>query len=191
MSVTSPWPQIGRDLDETYKTEYLFHQPYSDDNFLELLMPTATWVTSQQGEIDITGKFFGVKSFNIFIASKLYGWTGTDPNRTFDWDDPDSDFSTDLQTTLDRWDKNYARFASYQTLIWVDKYTALQVQKQYPDSRMPEMMDSVARKMQDLCTTTKGFTFMAVLTDLPQQNFFFDSIDGFFKKPAYKIQGPG
>ena len=191
MSFTSPWPQIGDDLDETYKTEYLFHQGYHNDNFLEILMPPTTFVSKTQDEIDITGRFFGVKSFNIFIASKLYGWGGTNPNRTFDWDDPNSEFSKNLQQDVDRWEKNYPRFASYQTLVWVDKYTANQIKKDYPDSQMPEMMDSVARKMEEFCTNTTGFTWKGVITELPQQNFFFEAIDGFYKTPAYKIKGPG
>lgn len=183
MSVTSPWPSIGRDLDSEYESEYLYHQGFDHDNLLKALMPPIEYEDSEGNMVNIEKKFYGPKSFNIFIAQKPYGWTNVSGDQwEFDWEA----YKAELQDDLDRWQDCYDRFSSYKCLIWTDLYSAQKVVDANPQSKYLEMMTQTAAALSGLCDELEGFEYMGELSEKPEMNFFQEKIDEFFKAPAYK-----
>lgn len=173
MAWTSPWPSIATELDTvTFKDFMFYHQAYKGDNFLELLVP-------QSGHED---KFFGTHVLNIFIAQRFYGWVDCgDPDQyEFSWPPPG------FEATRNRYLACKDRFASYKTLVWVDKYSALLGQIENPETDWPTMMDDTASAIEDFCNNTDGFEYMGVLTSQVPPSFFEEKIKEFLGEQPYR-----
>lgn len=194
----SVWPSIGKQLDTYYSTqsnghpEYFYQQSYDNDDFMYILVPALQWNHPTLGTIDCLNSFFGTKVLNIFIAQKPYGWKasggeggGSGPS-TFVWDDPSSDYSIKVAAFIDQLNKSYNRFPLYRTRIYVDMFTALQVQSLCPNSDMPQMMCRTANKLKALCQTTFGFEWGGIITDQTSMEYFQPVIDAFYGNPEYK-----
>lgn len=197
MSVESPWPDIGNELDNFYLNssdghpEYFFHQAYNKDDFLYCLVPAPTWEHPDQGTLsNAQNIFFGTKILNIFIAQKPYGWVpgGGEGGGgySFAWDDPGSAWTLKVNDFIAQLNHCYKRFPYYHTKIYVDMWTALRVQAECPQSDMPQMMCRTATKLKELCLTTKGFEWGGIIRSQVPADYFKPTIDAFYGNPLYK-----
>lgn len=165
MAFQSPWQDIGDQLDSKYSDKLFYHQRFKDDNFLKILVPL-------EEDID---KFFGTKVKNLFIAQRAYGWVPCVPpdeqQLEFRW--PPDGFDELRELYLQYRD----RFASYETLIWVDFWSAQMQTDIIPTTEWLEMMEQTDEAIQEFCDTTPGFTYMGRITEQVEPNFFYQYIE--------------
>lgn len=174
MAWSSPWPSVGNALDTTtYKDHMFYHQAYQGDNFLELLVPQAGDET----------KFFGTHVLNVFIAQRFYGWVNCgDPDQyEFSW--PPAGF----EVSLARYLACRERFASYKTLVWVDRYSAQLGVSENPSTDWPSMMNDTGAAIENFCASTPGFEFMGYIDSQVPPSFFEAKINEFLVPQPYKI----
>lgn len=174
MPWSSPWVSIGNELDDvTFKKDIFYHQAWKGDNFLELLVPKEEHKT----------RFFGTHVLNIFIAQRAYGWVdcGTPDQYEFDWPPPG------FEEARARYLECKDRFASYNTLIWVDKYSASLAQTINPSTDWPSMMDQTASAIQSFCASTPGFVYMGEIESQVPPSFFEEKIQAFLGSQPYRI----
>lgn len=169
---SSPWEPIAITLQEQFEIEDFEYEAFSNDNFLETLVPTT----------EESGKFFGTNIFNIFIAQKAYGWVqcGEPNQREFQW--PPTGFTEARQRYLD----NLDRWPSYKCFVWVDFWTAQQNQGFYPTSDWLSMMEQTRTAIEEFCNTTQGFTYMGRIDSQVEAGFFEEVVTEFFKERKYK-----
>jgi hypothetical protein len=171
MSVTSPWPHAARQLDTIFKKQMFFHQGFKNDKFWRAFVPE---------DIDEKG-YFGVKSLNIFIVQKAYGWTPAGDGYDFTWPPPG------LIDDLNKFIIGVKNFVDYKTLIWVDMWTANELQRQNPESDMPQMMNRTDAAIKAMCDSYPMLQYMGQLTSPVEGNFFEEKIRQFFGNPEFRI----
>lgn len=174
MPPTSQWPAIGNQLVDQLPKRMFLHQKYGGENPLKILTPNET-------------VYFGVKSYNIFIAQKPYGWkqlvTDGGPSNTwrFNWPPEGWDISiTNLRATY----ANY--FASYKTLVYIDMWLANQIKSECPDSDIIFMMNRTASHLQQLCVENADlFEWKGSITTAVEAMQFRTLLENFYGHPSY------
>lgn len=164
MAVNSNYDAVGAALESQYPKRQLYHQKFENDNWWEALLPAL-------GPPLEPLKYFGVKSLNIFIVQKPYGWVDTGGGYEFTWPPVGMNEAFDSRP-LDQ-------FASYKTIIYVDTHIADVVQSECPESAMPEMMDRTASAFEEFCDR-EGFEWGGRITSVVDASYFQGVIDDFY-----------
>ncbi len=164
--VNSNYGVIGNILDEMYEKRMFYHQKFENSQWWEALLPKET-------------EYFGVKSLNIFVVQKPYGWVDSGGGEfEFVW--PSVGMTDAFATRL------RDKFTSYKTIIYVDTHVADLVQSECPESAMPEMMDRTASAFEEFCGATEGFEWGGRITEVVDASYFQEKIDDFFNPiPEY------
>lgn len=178
---TSPWPAVGQDLDQQFAHRYFFHQNYKGD-FHKLLFPPRTYRNKAGDLVDIYNQFFGTKCLSIFIAQKPYGWIKQSNGKyKFEWNNPESEFSTQLAQAVEDWNVVRVRFPYYRCVVYGDMYTANEVARRNPGSEMPQMMGQTIEKLKTFCVETPQLEYAGTIESQLEANFFSEFVTEFFK----------
>lgn len=146
----SDWPQratnIGYYMGKYVREgQFYFHHAYDANNFLWILTP----------QPDDMEKFFGPRSFNVFVAQKPYGWNRS----TFTWPPVGwEDARLRYLNSIERW-------KYYLTIIYCDLEPPQSVAATCAGEDPPSFSDYRAKmldtgaKIRDFCISTPGFLF--------------------------------
>jgi hypothetical protein len=181
--VTNPWIQVAKDLDNLYADQYLYAQAYTSasQNIMEVLIPPQFYVDQFGNKYNTADVIFGTKVLTLFIAQATYGWTNSGGTSDFTWNDPTSDYSQMVSSSVVYWLKLYPLFTKYQCLIWTDLYTPTLVQTECPN--MGEQMTQTDSYLKTFCMGVPGFTYMGQITTQVPASFFQPFIDAFYGNP--------
>ncbi len=169
MGIQSPWPAAGAQLDNTFKKEMFYHQGFKNDKFWKCFIPD-------------DDDFFGVKVLNIFIAQKPYGWTKTGDDWNFDDWPPEG-----MTEAIDKFNTTRENFAEYKTLIYVDFWTAEEIQRDHPESEIVDMMTKTDEVLHSLCDASPDFLeYAGQLHSAYEGSYFEARIREFFGTPAFR-----